>query len=244
MKSSSSLLSAITGTTTTTTTTLYQLLRVKQTASQAEIKAAYRGLAKQYHPDAMSSSNPNGQDFIEIHEAYAILSNPIARARYDLSIGVTTTTAARRGYRYTAAGFPTPTRRWETDQCWQILQRKTLRVAWLRQIKVQRNESFPPLCFFFFLFFFFFLIHFPPGHCFSCSAIKADRQSKCQNVSLLKISCWVSVNHFPQYMRPKTFFFLRSLCIDMMEHGIRPLFQASLQVIIKESTLLQQLFEL
>ncbi|KAK7850482.1 chaperone protein dnaJ 11, chloroplastic [Quercus suber] len=118
MKSSSSLLSAITRTATTTTTTLYKLLRVKQTASQAEIKAAYRGLAKQYHPDAMSSSNPNGPDFIEIHKAYATLSNPIARARYDLSIGVTTTTAARRGYRYTAAGFPTPTRRWETDQCW------------------------------------------------------------------------------------------------------------------------------
>lgn len=115
IKSSSSLLSAKTG----TTTTLYQLLRVKQTASQAEIKAAYRGLAKQYHPDAMSSPNPNGRDFIEIHKAYATLSHPIARARYDLSIGVTTTTtAACCGYRYTAAGFPTPTRRWETDQCW------------------------------------------------------------------------------------------------------------------------------
>ncbi|XP_075665836.1 chaperone protein dnaJ 11, chloroplastic-like [Castanea sativa] len=120
IKSSSSLLSAKTGTTTTTTTTLYQLLRVKQTASQAEIKAAYRGLAKQFHPDAMSCSNPNGRDFIEIHKAYATLSHPIARARYDLSIGVTTTTttAARHGYRYTAAGFPTPTRGWETDQCW------------------------------------------------------------------------------------------------------------------------------
>lgn len=115
IKSSSSLLSAKTG----TTTTLYQLLRVKQTASQAEIKAAYRGLAKQYHPDAMSSPNRNGRDFIEIHKAYATLSHPIARARYDLSIGVTTTTtAACCGYRYTAAGFPTPTRRWETDQCW------------------------------------------------------------------------------------------------------------------------------
>lgn len=95
--------------------TFYQLLRVKETASQIEIKAAYRTLAKQYHPDAVSSSSDrDAQGFIEIHNAYETLSDPVARAHYDLSIGATT---PARPYRY-AAGFPSPTKRWETDQCW------------------------------------------------------------------------------------------------------------------------------
>jgi DnaJ-class molecular chaperone len=98
------------------TGTFYQLLRVKETASQTEIKAAYRNLAKQYHPDAASSSsNLNARDFIEIHKAYATLSDPVARARYDSSIGHGT--ASARPYGYTA-GFYRPSRRWETDQCW------------------------------------------------------------------------------------------------------------------------------
>ncbi|XP_010272528.1 PREDICTED: chaperone protein dnaJ 11, chloroplastic-like [Nelumbo nucifera] len=94
---------------------LYQILRVKETASPIEIKAAYRSLAKQYHPDASFSSEPDASDFIEIHNAYATLSDPMARARYDLSIGST------RRFSYAAAmatGFSGQTRRWETDQCW------------------------------------------------------------------------------------------------------------------------------
>ncbi|KAE7995179.1 hypothetical protein FH972_000006 [Carpinus fangiana] len=115
-KPSSPLFSFSLSTGSCTATTFYQLLRVKETASQTEIKAAYRNLAKQYHPDAaISSSNPNARDFIEIHNAYATLSDPVARARYDLSIGAST--ASARPYGYTA-GFYRPTRRWETDQCW------------------------------------------------------------------------------------------------------------------------------
>ncbi|XP_035545251.1 chaperone protein dnaJ 11, chloroplastic-like [Juglans regia] len=98
--------------------TFYQLLRVKETASQTEIKAAYRSLAKQYHPDAVhSSSDPDARGFIEIHNAYATLSDPVARAHYDLSIAASSAAAPARPYRY-AAGFPSPTRRWESDQCW------------------------------------------------------------------------------------------------------------------------------
>jgi len=94
---------------------LYEVLRVKRTASPTEIKTAYRSLAKMYHPDAVRS---DGQDFMEIHNAYATLSDPAARALYDLSLGAQ---FQRRPFEYSAArnrsGFY-PTRRWETDQCW------------------------------------------------------------------------------------------------------------------------------
>lgn len=82
----------------------YEVLRVRATATQMEIKAAYRSLAKRLHPDASSGSG--GGDFAALHEAYATLSDPAARAAYDRSV--------RQGGRL-AAVRP---RRWETDQCW------------------------------------------------------------------------------------------------------------------------------
>ncbi|KAK8626336.1 hypothetical protein V6N13_133987 [Hibiscus sabdariffa] len=83
---------------------LYEILKVERTASLNEIKTAYRSLAKVYHPDAMGSSDC--RDFIEIRNAYATLSDPMARALYDMSFG---TSIGNRAY---------TTRRWETDQCW------------------------------------------------------------------------------------------------------------------------------
>lgn len=94
---------------------LYEILRVKKTASPVDIKTAYRSLAKQYHPDAAAASESDGRDFIAIHNAYATLSDPMARAQYDLSI------SAGRRFSYVAGnrpGFGRQTRRWETDQCW------------------------------------------------------------------------------------------------------------------------------
>lgn len=93
---------------------LYEVLRVKQDASPLEIKAAYRSLAKLYHPDA-SSAESDGRDFMEIHNAYATLSDPAARALYDLSL-----VAGQRSFAYSAGNRPSfyRTRRWETDQCW------------------------------------------------------------------------------------------------------------------------------
>ncbi|XP_030548972.2 chaperone protein dnaJ 11, chloroplastic-like [Rhodamnia argentea] len=89
---------------------LYEILRVRENASAREIKAAYRALAKAYHPDAAAGPDGGGQDFIEIHKAYETLSDPAARAVYDLSLG-------SRSWRRGAAVF-CPSRRWETDQCW------------------------------------------------------------------------------------------------------------------------------
>ncbi|XP_020252945.1 chaperone protein dnaJ 11, chloroplastic-like [Asparagus officinalis] len=90
----------------------YEVLRVKETASITEIKAAYRALAKRYHPDVNRVGNGNGSEFVEMQAAYATLSDPEAKAMYDRTVGF-----GRVGS-YPGSGFRVPRRRWETDQCW------------------------------------------------------------------------------------------------------------------------------
>ena len=61
----------------------YQTLGVKKNASQKEIKAAFRRLAKQWHPDANPNDPKSEGRFKEINEAYEVLSDPDKRSKYD-----------------------------------------------------------------------------------------------------------------------------------------------------------------
>ena len=72
---------------------LYSILGVAPHAPQAVIKAAYRALAKQYHPDADGIDDPDR--FIELKEAYDVLSDDERRAAYDKSLFVQSRTADR-----------------------------------------------------------------------------------------------------------------------------------------------------
>ena len=65
--------------------THYDNLRIKRNATQGIIKAAYRALSYEYHPDR----NPD-RDTTRImqmlNDAYAVLSDPVARAKYDAHV--------------------------------------------------------------------------------------------------------------------------------------------------------------
>lgn len=61
----------------------YSILQVAPKASLIEIKKAYRSLARKFHPDVNKNDALAAQHFIEIKEAYEILSNSIKRKHYD-----------------------------------------------------------------------------------------------------------------------------------------------------------------
>jgi curved DNA-binding protein len=60
----------------------YEVLKIEKSATDIEVKAAYRKLARKYHPDV--SKDPDAEDrFKELGEAYAVLKDPEKRAAYD-----------------------------------------------------------------------------------------------------------------------------------------------------------------
>lgn len=61
----------------------YEVLGVSKSASDDEIKKAYRQLAKKYHPDANPGDKNAEAKFKEASEAYAILSDPDKKRQYD-----------------------------------------------------------------------------------------------------------------------------------------------------------------
>jgi len=63
----------------------YQVLGVSRDASSKEIRAAFIRLSKQLHPDVNElTPRKNDVSFVDVNEAYSILSNPSTRKEYDL----------------------------------------------------------------------------------------------------------------------------------------------------------------
>ena len=61
----------------------YEILEISKTATEVEIKKAYRKLAMKYHPDKNPGDKEAEEKFKQINEAYEVLSDPEKRARYD-----------------------------------------------------------------------------------------------------------------------------------------------------------------
>ena len=78
----------------------YAVLGVKKDVTDAELKKAYRKLARQYHPDSNPGDAAAEARFKEISEAHSVLSDPAQRAEYDQL------RAMGSGARFTAGGAP------------------------------------------------------------------------------------------------------------------------------------------
>ncbi len=83
----------------------YRTLGVSKTASQAEIKKAYRKLAREWHPDRRPGDKAAERRFKELNEAHAVLSDPSKREKYD-RFGRDWEAYARAGAAAGAAGSP------------------------------------------------------------------------------------------------------------------------------------------
>ncbi|WP_035777917.1 DnaJ domain-containing protein, partial [Arthrobacter sp. 35/47] len=76
----------------------YKILGVPKDASDADIKKAYRKLARKHHPDQNQSTGGSDRMFKDISEAYSVLSDPEERQQYDAI------RAMGSGARFTAGG--------------------------------------------------------------------------------------------------------------------------------------------
>ncbi|RUS70795.1 hypothetical protein EGW08_021443 [Elysia chlorotica] len=64
----------------------YEVLGLEKNASSKDIRAAFLRRSKECHPDLNRSGTVNHQQFVQVNEAYSVLSRPQARRRYDTSL--------------------------------------------------------------------------------------------------------------------------------------------------------------
>ncbi|KAB2055593.1 hypothetical protein E1A91_A11G049000v1 [Gossypium mustelinum] len=98
-------------------TSLYEVLGISVGASNLEIKAAYRRLARVCHPDVaeIGRKDLSAEEFLKIHTAYSTLSDPEKRAVYDSKLIWRRQRPLVSASRFTVYNKG---RSWETDQCW------------------------------------------------------------------------------------------------------------------------------
>lgn len=83
----------------------YKILGLSINATQKDIKKAFRDLALKYHPDKNMNSQESREKFMEIVEAYEVLSDEQSKNRYDLSfnkkIGIDKPNFSQSNFRWT-----------------------------------------------------------------------------------------------------------------------------------------------
>lgn len=64
----------------------YIILGIPNNASQEEIRKAFRKLSAKFHPDINGGDKYFSNMFIQVRQAYEILSDPASKAKYDLDL--------------------------------------------------------------------------------------------------------------------------------------------------------------
>jgi curved DNA-binding protein CbpA len=78
----------------------YKVLEISNAASQDDIRKSFRYLALKYHPDRNKNSEESKQKFMQIVEAYKVLSDEQARKNYDVGATTITNTNDINKYHY------------------------------------------------------------------------------------------------------------------------------------------------
>jgi curved DNA-binding protein CbpA len=106
----------------------YQILGISSTASQEEIKVAFKKLAKEFHPDKHRGSDMYEDQFKKINSAYQTLSDPVKKARYDLKL------------KY-AASSPLPQKNVDNFAAKRAREQKSARAAEAKQKRAKEKKQ-------------------------------------------------------------------------------------------------------
>lgn len=111
--------------------TYYDVLGVSRTATEDDIKKAYRKLAREYHPD-VNKGDEAEERFKKVNEAYGTLSDSLKRADYDQSLADTGVRGARPAPAGAPGGGPTGAAQAEAAAAESPYRQAMIRVALLR----------------------------------------------------------------------------------------------------------------
>lgn len=86
----------------------YEVLGVTSSASDDDLKKAYRALAKKFHPDLNPGDSVAEKKFKDVNEAYSILGDPKKRQEYDQELAGTPKKGKAKGKAHTAGPAAPP----------------------------------------------------------------------------------------------------------------------------------------
>ena len=118
---------------------LYEVLGISRTATQNEIKSAYRKLAVKYHPDKNPGNKEAEEKFKKISAAYDVLSDETKRRQYDSYGSTNGTGSSSNGYGYGSYGYG---QGWQQGSWQQQWRQGGWQTGWQTETQDDFNDAF------------------------------------------------------------------------------------------------------